>query len=188
LVYKIQQIIDRWTIVFASYGSPTSRFKIKRTLLQLKDIQRVTLKVTASPVLKIFFGELYNWDRSFGMVGPRDLSGKLESFASIFARGLPEDNNLRDVIVARIFSAVLGNSYINSASDDSSTPDDTTTTSLPTKLSVVSVADAFTPTNLVTLVRKMSLAISSHRHSTAGLWNGQLWVILSDSSSDKRYP
>jgi hypothetical protein len=109
------------------------------------------------------------------MVGPPDLLGNLESFAGIFARGLPEDNNLQDVIVARIFSAVLDNSYITSASDDSFTPDDTTTTSLPTKLSVVSVADGFTPTNLVTLVRKMSLAISSHRHSTAGLWNGKLW-------------
>ncbi len=35
---------DRWTIVFASYGSPTSRFKIKGTLVQLKDMQRVTQK------------------------------------------------------------------------------------------------------------------------------------------------
>ncbi len=68
--------------------------------------------------------------------------------------------DLQDVIVARIFSAVLR--YI---------------TSLLTKLSVVSVADGFTPTNLVISVRKMSLAISSHRHSTAGSWNGNYGTL-----------
>lgn len=35
---------DRWTIVFASYGSPTSRFKIKGTPIRLNDMQRVTLR------------------------------------------------------------------------------------------------------------------------------------------------
>jgi len=79
-----------------------------------------------------------------------------------------EDDDLRDVVVA-----VLRNNYSFRRQLSAQL---LSTTSLPTKLSVVSVADGFTPTNLVTSVRKMSLAISSHRHSTAGLWNGNYWT------------
>ena len=35
---------DRWAIVFASYGSASSRFKIKGTPIVLRDMQRVTLR------------------------------------------------------------------------------------------------------------------------------------------------
>jgi len=46
------------------------------------------------------------------------------------------------------------------------------TSSLSAKLSFVFVADGFTVTNLVSLVKEIALAIFSHRHSTAGIWNG----------------
>ena len=35
---------DRWTIIFASYGNPSSRFQIKGTPIQLLDKQRVSLR------------------------------------------------------------------------------------------------------------------------------------------------
>jgi hypothetical protein len=39
-----QHTPDRWTVVFASYGSPSSRFQIKGTPIRLIDNQRVTLR------------------------------------------------------------------------------------------------------------------------------------------------
>ncbi len=187
---------DTQAIVFTSYGSPSTRFYVVETPIDLNDMQRVTLKpiphkdnlpsvglhftkdemdelvsvlyagghyfherffrslllvtgghpgalcdfmriIVANDVCptshfddqsKFTFqsyrglkssGKLYTWETLLKMVGPRQLFTTL-SGASVFTRGLPQDQDLQNVGIADVFSRVLRNGYvIKSDSTDS---------------------------------------------------------------------
>lgn len=74
------------------------------------------------------------------LVGPRDLLKRLTTSSRIFVRGLPEQKDLQDPVVAQIFSAVLRCNYVSdvtnsdnnnssNSDDDSSNPDDDSSSS-----------------------------------------------------------
>jgi hypothetical protein len=64
--------------------------------------------------LKNYPDRLYSWDTFLRWVKPRDLLHKLKD--TVFGTGLPEDDDIQDPVVAKIFSAVLCNGHTTNKS------------------------------------------------------------------------